>query len=266
MSGQLSSKMKRYQNPKVADHLASNYVMGLLNPSVRTRVDSLRRDYPLIDERIYYWENKFATLNNGAIDLAPLPQTWEHIQQRLHLDAQAGQTDSKAAAASSNRVSEDGKWSFSSWLFGRWGGGFSIAFSLMMAVVLLQQPQEADPLSYVAVLQNEQQEAQVVAASYGRSKNLVLDIISLPEIDSSESFELWVTSKTDQQVRSLGEVPADLASFERKLSDAEWRLITDSADLILSVEEAGGSAIGEPSDMIVSRGLCVRLSAWDQES
>jgi anti-sigma-K factor RskA len=93
---------------------------------------------------------------------------------------------------------------------------------------------------------------------------LVLDILTLPEIDSEESFELWVTSKTDNQTRSLGEIPKGQSSFDRQLSDAEWRLIADSSFLIISVEDIGGSALGEPSDRVVSKGLCIRLPGEDQ--
>jgi anti-sigma-K factor RskA len=115
-------------------------------------------------------------------------------------------------------------------------------------------------LSYVAVLQDDNQTPQVVASSYDESKTLVLDILNLPNIDSEESFELWVTSKTDNQTRSLGEIPAGVQSLDKALSEAQWRLIADSSFLIISVEDQGGSALGEPSENIVSKGLCIRLA------
>ena len=254
-----ASKMQRYSSPVIVDHLASNYVTGLLNPLVRQRVDTLRAqfDYSHIDQRISYWEQKLSPLNDAVPELAPLPETWQKIQDRLDLQQNTQAQQSQQAAS----------WGILSWLSGsmlKWSTAFSLAVCVILGYSLIQQNQTSDPLSYVAVMQDDQQTPQVVAATYGASKKLMLDILTLPDIDSEQSYELWVTSKTDNQSRSLGEIPKDLSSFERQLSEAEWRLIADSSFLVISVEDIGGSAIGEPSDMIVSKGLCIRLSAWDQ--
>jgi anti-sigma-K factor RskA len=145
-------------------------------------------------------------------------------------------------------------------------GMAAIAFCFVMAFVVVKSNETVDALSYLAVLQDSDQTPQVVAVTYGNSKKLALDIMALPNIDSQQSYELWVTSKTDKQARSLGQIPKNLANFQIQLSEAQWRLIVDSADLLISVEELGGSAIGEPSELIVSRGLCIRLSGWQNDA
>lgn len=66
-----------------------------------------------------------------------------------------------------------------------------------------------------------------------------MDILNLPEIDSEESYELWVTSKTDNQSRSLGEIPKDLTNFDRQLSEAEWRLMAHLFEADSNGETAG---------------------------
>ncbi len=248
----MKNTLARYQQPEVAEHLASQYVLGQLSILVTKRLERLRLeyDYKLIDERISYWEQKLSPLNEKTPELAPSPQTWKNIQKQL-----------KFNAAPQKQVS----W-VSSILNPKWFGAISFACCLMFAVLLINGSFEEDPLSYVAVMETSDNQPQMVAATYGNSKNLVLDIIELPEIAETESFELWVTSKTDNQIRSLGQVPKDMTSFQRQLSEAEWRLIKDSSYLILSIEEEGGSPIGEPSELVVSRGLCIRLSAWDAQS
>ena len=120
-----------------------------------------------------------------------------------------------------------------------------------------------EQLSYVAVLTNEKGAAHLVASTYGDSKKLVVNVINIPDIDTEQSLELWVVSKTDAQARSLGVIPQGQSLIEQQLTQAQWRLIKDSESLIVTMEEAGGSPIGEPSEMIVSRGLCVRLQEWD---
>ena len=140
-----------------------------------------------------------------------------------------------------------------------------MAASIMLLAIVLVfvQPSQQSQLSYIAVMTNADNQAALVAATYGDSKELTLDFVDLPQVDADSSYELWVTSKSDQQVRSLGVFDPAEQSFTRTLSDAEWRLITDSATLIVTVEEYGGSAIGEPMGEQIAEGLCVRLSAWE---
>jgi anti-sigma-K factor RskA len=257
-----NASIKRYSSSVIVDHLASNYVMGLLSPLVKKRVDTLRAqfDYRNIDQRIDYWEQKLSPLNNTIPELAPLPETWQNIQAKLNM----GQQHTHEKQKQTEKVRGLFVWPSFSML------KFSTAFSLIICVVLgyslLQQNKPLDTLSYVAVLQDNNQTPQVVAATYGTSKKLVLDILTLPEIDSEQSYELWVTSKTDNQSRSLGEIPKDSNNFNRQLSETEWRLIADSSFLIISIEDTGGSAIGEPSNRVVSKGACIRLTPWEEQS
>jgi anti-sigma-K factor RskA len=131
---------------------------------------------------------------------------------------------------------------------------------------LSQQFDKNDPLSYVAVLTQSKGQAHLVARSYGESQKLVVNIVNVPTTSKDEALELWVVSKTDQQARSLGVLPNNTSLFEQKLTDAQWRLIKDSESLIVTIEENGGSPIGEPSDVVVSRGLCVRLQDWSNNA
>lgn len=249
--------MKRYVNPVIAEHLASNYVLGLLKPRTKKRLQQLlsQTGHSLLQERITYWENKLAPLDQSTPELTPLPQSWEAISAQLNLKA------APAKLSFGDRVS--------GWLSAfnsPWPAMATLSFCFMIGLLTFNQSSTVDPLSYIAVLESDENVPQVVASTYGDSKNLVLDIIELPQIESQESFELWVTSKTDNQTRSLGEIPKDMVSFQRKLSQAEWRLIVDSSYLIISIEDEGGSAIGEPSERILSRGLCIRLSGWQEQA
>ncbi len=257
MSRKLNSPIQRYQSEIVIDHIASQYVLGQLSELCRRRVRSLMRsgDYPQLSKAIKNWEVKLSPLNEKIPELAPLPETWTNIQSRLSMIDDVTDESKDSVIGRWLSIAKD-----------NWFGAVSFASCMVLIAFLLQSPTQNDPLSYVAVLQDEQNSPKLVAATYGDSRRLVLDIIDLPEIDQEESFELWVASKTDNQLRSLGEIPINTSAFERQLSDAEWRLIVDSSYLIVSVEEAGGSAIGEPSDEILSRGLCVRLSAWEESS
>ena len=195
-------------------------------------------------------------LNNQIPALLPKEETWEKIQSDLNFEA------TKQVEASWLRG-----W-LNEWFspkFYQWATLCSVFLVAILSFTHLNSVDETGALSYVAVLEDDNQQPQLVAATYGESKTLLLDIVTLPALQQGETFELWVKSKTDSQLRSLGEVPIDIASFSRELSEAEWRLIKDSDSLLISIEEAGGSPIGEPMGTIISRGACVRLSAWQEQ-
>lgn len=249
----MSGKLKRYHHPKVIEHLAANYVLGPLPKRVRRRVNNLRQtgQYPLLNQRIQFWQHKMSPLDDKIPSLAPKTDTWHKIQAQINPPVHT-------APSPWYRVFTP--------RFYQWTSACSLLMLALLSVYMLTQAPSVGPLSYVAVLADDKQNAQLVAATYGQSQTLLLDIVELPEIASGETLELWVTSKTDRQTRSLGEIPLNVSSFARKLTTAQWRLIKDSESLLISIEEAGGSAIGEPSGTIVARGACVRLSAWQTQS
>lgn len=263
----MSGQLKRYQLPEVVEHLASNYVLGTLSVRVTHRINHLREqfDYRKLNEGIVNWEQKLAPLNNDVPELAPKAETWQLINARIqqHSEAKVQQNQS------------DGSGWLGSWLdkfgvrFYQLTTAFSVICVLILSLVLgvnqSQTEQSVGSLSYVAVLSNSQQTPSVVASTYGEAQLLMLDIVDLPKLDADQTFELWVTSKTDFQTRSLGEIPANVASLSRSLTTAEWRLIKDSDSLLITIEEVGGSPIGEPMGDVVSQGACVRLSGWQEQ-
>lgn len=245
--------MNRYQHPELINHLASHYVLGTLKPLVRKRMTHIlaRGSAPQLEAAVLFWESKMSSLNDSVPEIPPKPDTWFAIQKAI----QSGNT-----APQKKPLSFWEKWLTP--------GFFQVAaaFSLVIAVFLgwntLQQTPAAGPLSYVAVMNNDADQPSVVAATYGDSRLLVLDIIDLPPLEEEQSFELWVKSKTDAQFRSLGEIAPNSRNFSRTLTVAEWRLIKDSDILQITVEDLGGSPIGEPMGEIVSEGVCVQLKEW----
>ena len=252
----MSTKLNRYQSIEIVDHLAANFVLGTLSGRVNARIKRLRQqvEYQELDKRIQFWEQKMSPLNDKTPELAPKSDTWEQIHAKLNL------TTTKAP--------ENNPWyHFFTMRFYQIATACSIVLiALLTTQVFLANQQSPGSLSYVAVLADSNQRPQMVAATYGESQSLMLDILTVPQISEDETLELWVTSKTDKQARSLGEIPTNLASFTRTLSDAEWRLIKDSDSLMITIEEAGGSPIGEPLGEIISSGACIRLSAWQEQS
>jgi len=260
----MSQRLERYHHPKVVEHLASQYVVGALSPLVHRRTQKLARDIAPLEDKINDWQHQLVGLDQKTPELPPIEQTWANINEQLDCLENIANKH-QPVGVNETKGFLDSLLS----MFGGKGHQLAHAFSIMLIFVLgyvVMQPTEqqssADPLSYVAVLTDEQEQAQLVASTYGESQKLVLNIINRPEVTDEEDLELWVVSKTDREARSLGVVPRDLTLVEQQLTNAQWRLIKDSDSLILTVEDIGGSPFGEPSETIVSRGLCVRLQEW----
>jgi len=260
MSKQLSRNIaQRYFHKTIVEHLASQYVLGTLTSKVHQRVIKIAEQNEQLEERINFWQEKFAVLDQHTAELTPTQDSWQVIAQQLEI-----------TKPELNRKTKD------SWLTkiatlltlpNKLSTALSFAVVALLAVVLLKPfDSQIDQLSYVAVLTQQAGEAHLVATTYGESKTLVVNIINSPELSAEQSLELWVVSKTDAQARSLGLIPVKQTLLEQRLSQAQWRLIKDSESLIVTVEELGGSPIGEPSDVIVSRGLCVRLQEWQKNA
>ncbi len=246
MSGQLT----RYQIPEVTDHLASQFVLGTLSPRVRARTQRLRSQVPELDHRIRYWETRLSPLDDETEEVIPKQGTWTAIEDQLF-----GAPESIAVAQP--RISMG-------WIY-KLTSGFSFAVALIVSILWWQQePPATDNLSYLAVMHDSNQTPQLVATTYGASRTLALEVLSMPQISEDEGLELWVASKTDKQIRSLGVLPRDQMVITKTLSEAQWRLIKDSDYLLLTKEESGGSPIGEPMGEMISKGLCIQLAGWQE--
>ncbi len=273
---------QRYLNPDIIAHLASQYVLGTLTARVHNRVAVLAVENESLDQLIQYWQDRLVILDHQTPEVPVDDVNWQMIADKLDipqsLQQKRQQTDKQTDNSEINTANNKTSWfSYYRNKFNRWlstptyqyASAFSIlVFGLIIGFMdpLSQQFDNNDPLSYVAVLTQEQGQAHLVASSYGESQKLVVNIVNVPTTSKDEALELWVVSKTDQQARSLGVLPNNTSLFEQKLTDAQWRLIKDSESLIVTIEENGGSPIGEPSDVVVSRGLCVRLQDWSNNA
>jgi anti-sigma-K factor RskA len=270
----MTNKAARYQQTNIVDHLASQFVLGTLAPLVRLRVISLCKHNEALENRINFWQEKLVVIDHKTVKLPPHDDSWSVISHALGMDADVNLETIKVDPLQNVKQSFFSKvtnwWSdniFSSPIFSvptyRLSAAFSLVVLVMATLIVNPFSNSAEQLSYVAVLTDQKGSAHLVASTYGDSRKLVVNVINIPDIDIEQSLELWVVSKTDAQARSLGVIPQGKSLIEQQLTQAQWRLIKDSESLIVTMEEAGGSPIGEPSEMIVSRGLCVRLQEWD---
>jgi len=254
----MSESLMRYHNPTVVEHLASHYVLGTLSPRVRKRARSLISRVEPLALRIEEWQQSLVSLDTSTEPLPPSEACWQHISAALDANDDTLELERDANwLAQLNICWRNSKHQIAHAL--------SIVFILVLGYLNLDsntKEQASDPLSYVAVLTDDSNSALLVASTYGTSKKLVLNRVQEDQASSEFDLELWVVSKTDNQARSLGVISHGQSLQEKTLTQAQWRLIKDSESLMITKEDPGGSPIGEPSEEIVARGLCVRLREW----
>jgi anti-sigma-K factor RskA len=282
MSEQLNNmndKNTRYHQINIVEHLASQYVLGTLSKQVQRRMITLRKTHELLDQRIHFWEEKLVHLDQQTAELPVRESTWDNIAQAIGEDnlsvknAKSENSFNEHSIEDVNTANNKSKNGFLAtvWAWFATPQKLTVAFSMVGVLFIslfLMNPnlQKSDELSYVAVLTNTNGNAHIVASTYGESKKLIINVIESPALNNQQSHELWVVSKTDHEARSLGVIPQGQTLIEQQLTQAQWRLIKDSKSLIVTIEDEGGSPIGEPGDVIVSRGLCVRLQEWDNNA
>lgn len=274
MSKQLdgsSQKSARYQQINVIEHLASQFVLGTLTKRVYQRILTLAKHNVLLEQRIDYWQEKFVCIDESTIELPPSEQTWSVITTAINVEKDDDKTTLSTKTTKTTKATKKSVFAPLLAWFAKPYVSYSMAFSVIVLCIstfmmLYPLSDKIGPLSYVAVLTEKNGQAHMVASTYGDSKKLVVNIINRPNITVGQDLELWVISKTDGEARSFGIIPNNETLIEQQLTQAQWRLIKDSKSLIVTMEEAGGSAMGEPSDLIVSRGLCVRLQEWQKNA
>ena len=231
--------------------LAFEYVLGTLDIHEReTFAAQMRRDHALQDE-VLFWEKHIEMHPHLDKELAPKPDTFQHILQRINQAQETKQTR------------EEPKTSFFDFLFS-WRNATVFSFMALVVVVGLTSFTKQDALSpntdYVAVLVDNAQQPVLTAltASEGSTLHLKWEAFEKP---SDQSLQLWSKSRRDGEIRPL--FVFDDAQSIVALDQASLRLIRDSSHLIITLEESGGSPFDVPSELVIAEGACVRFSPID---
>lgn len=116
----------------------------------------------------------------------------------------------------------------------------------------------APHIDYVAVLTDQNQQPDLTIFGSANDQKLSLHWQLPTTNNDTKDYQLWAVSKRDGRTRPIAILERSTIR-ELQLNDANWRLITDAARLLLTFEEAGGSEIDEPSEDIVASGVWVRI-------
>lgn len=232
------------------DVLAFEYVTGVMRGEERRVFERLLLANEHLADQVRFWEEQLMQLSDEHEQRVPPPETWLLIKSRL--EATPHIPESTHAT----------HFFWPRWLV--WAMP-SFALLILAGVLFLGSPQKQSVgpnADYVAVLTDAKGAPRltVLTAAKGAALWLRWDEI---KIAPNKNAQLWAVSKRDGQIRPLG-VFAQADISEMELSTANWRLIKDAESLMLTEEDVGGSALDEPSDIILAKGVCVLLAKLEK--
>ena len=236
------------------ESLAFEYVAGTLRGSARRDFEIRMKTDDTLRGYVRFWENSLMPDIDDSQLVNPDPDTYEKITQRLFNDNSPQPQKAKNAFSGLTALILNWK------LPGVAATAFAFLFvgilatkTLLPAGVQYQTP-NAD---YVAVLVDDKQHPVLTALTSEDGSRLWLKWESEVALTDS-SLQLWAQSRRDGEIRPLYVFEGQQLN-EIQLDEATWRLIKDSSHLIVTEEEIGGSAYDEPSEMIIAKGVCIRL-------
>lgn len=220
--------------------LAFEYALGTLRGSERQAAEQRRREDPAFAHLVAYWEEHMMAMQKPVLMPAPA-NTWEKIAARI---------DAPHVPASRT---------WREVLVLRWAlaASFVLFVGLFSMHTLTRLDSTAPNASYAAILTDTKGAATLTALTSTDGKRLWLQWEPV-NVNAEQSLQLWAISKRDREARSLA-IFAKTDVSEVTLDEATTRLIQDAAELVLTIEEVGGSAFDQPSEQLVARGVCVRL-------
>jgi anti-sigma-K factor RskA len=242
------------------DVLAFEYVTGVMRGEERVLFERLLHTNENLANQVGFWEEQLMQLSDEHEQRPLEPEVWLQIKSRL-TSSQSRLTSSKSRfTASPHNLTQipAAHFTWPRWL--AWAMP-SVAVLILAGVLLLVVPQKTSigpNADYVAVLTDAKGAARLTVLTATKGTALWLKWEPF-KVAPDKNVQLWAISKRDGQIRPLG-VFAQTDISQLALSTASWRLIKDAELLMLTEEDVGGSAVDEPSDVILAKGVCVLLA------
>ena len=235
-----------------ADHMAAEYVLGVLDAQTRTRAEARLRAEPAFRAQVEAWERRLAPLVDEIAPVAAPPGVWPAIAGRIDPSAKTLASNVVAFAPRPRLWDRVGVW--------RAAALASAAVAASLAVVVLQPrpptptPTEAAPLT--ASLADADGKVLFVATTDRNRRSLVVAPTGVVS-GAGRYPELWIIRGTDKP-KPLGMLTGGHALSIPVASP----LTSDKAAppvLAVSLEPAGGSRTGLPTGPVIAHGVLTPL-------
>ncbi len=257
----------RYQNPRLCDHLASQYVAGDMTARVRARTETLAQSIPALSDAIGQWADDMIPLqeaiyeaSNKKVDESTERKSiWPLIDKRI-----TRLTESMKTPPVINKSLPNQLWN-TLLLWRVMAGVTTLASVVLVSFLLLASPSQhamiAGP-SYLAAMSfhdGGNQSPQFVISVYAKSaqspSTLHVQWVKERKSTSHSRLHLWAENKETGAIEYIG--LQNLETDAIQLTKPLWMSIANSKRLFMTKNKQ------QPSDNnIVFSGLCLQLQEW----
>jgi anti-sigma-K factor RskA len=219
----------RYDDPRLLDALAREYVVGTLRGRARARFARVLGASLGARRAVLTWERNLAPLARTVKPVAPPPDTWSRIEAELGVRKPQPQRSA-----------------------GYWP---ALAASLALVAVLLgalyvgQRGQVAEA-DYVAVFTDDVLGPVWLVRGFEQTRELRVSTVNPRAKPAANSYELWMLPGGGAPPVSLGLLP-DAGAGQLALSAAQLAVLGQTPALAVSLEPAGGSPTGLPTGPVL---------------
>lgn len=222
----------KYEHPELRERLAAEYALGILRGRARRRFERLLADDAGLRDLVQDWELRLNLLAESAPAVAPPPQLWRRIAQQLG-----------PVPAAENWLQR----LWNSLDFWRPAGIAALAAAAALVAYIAVSP--APPIpgpNYIAVLIDADKQPILLAKFDAAAHRLSVRTLRVSPADPAHSQELWLVAGGEAP-RSLGLLAGEETTVELTKDQAAAVV---SAILAISLEPAGGSPTGTPTEVL----------------
>lgn len=229
--------------PERLDRLAREYALGTLAGGARRRFERVLHQAPAAARAVAAWQERFGVLAAGLPPMAPRPDVWAGLEQRLF---QPVVTRRRPAW-----------WQM---LGGVLAGVLvcSVVLRLEPSLIGLEPRAEALPASYVGLLTDAEGRPAVLASSRRHGRQLTVKLLRPVDVPAGKVAQLWAFPQDGSTPFPVGVVPGRGAAT-LPLADTSEKLFFKVSRLGVSFEEAPAGAGAAPTHPLVLSGHCVKL-------
>ena len=229
----------RYDDPRLRDKLAAEYVVGTLASRARRRFQRLLQYDVELRRVVSAWQRRLAPLADNVPAVEPPARVWRAIEARI-----------------AGRPVQRGWWaSIALW---RSAAAVSAALVLALAALLVARAPADAPAAGVAVLADGKSPPAMVVSWPLDSRHIKVKMLAAPPLPAGKSFELWMLPGGTAAPVSLGVIGVSPTQTVA-LSDAASKMLPAISGMAVSVEPAGGSKTGAPTGPVILSGPIVKL-------
>jgi len=261
------------------DLLAAEYVIGLLDPQEARVVRAAAQRDPAMRGAIALWQARLAPLSLAIPEVAPPTQLWAQIERRID----GGRADASAVSppsvppqtapqsppparasplppvppprrtrprptATANFAARRSKrrWQFATFV------SLAVAASVAVFAVLREPAMPPATIDVAVLAQPDGSKPAFVAIQYSDGSVGLRPLIEV-NVLTGRDLELWVLPPGAKAPTSLGVLPVGGRRF------VPAQVLPPHAQLLVSLEQAGGSPTGQPQGPVLYAGTLTSL-------